>query len=379
MAIGVLTWKLHNFGTALQAYALVSYINENCEEECRLLNSTLPGRNEIIQVNPKSVLGFFQRIRNRIKAKIKSRNNTRSFEKNRAAIEIQRKRFVEFYERTPNDSHKVCVSEKEYFNQQYRKVVVGSDQVWNPKFFNKTYFLDFVDSTRRFSYAPSIGVSTLSLHEKNFLQENLAPFCNISVREKTGKALLQELFPERKINQVLDPTLLFSGEEWIEKLGLQKNAEMDPFILVYTLSDNYWYKDAIKTIRNKLGIVSVIYVTPNDTLFFYEGENLAADLGPREFLQLLYNAKYVVTDSFHGVCFSVNMKIDFSCLQRFDNSRGGENSRVYDFLNDIGLDARIVKKGCIPTVSHINYEKIREKIHPLREYAKSYLDEIIHA
>lgn len=377
MAIGILTWKLHNFGTALQAYALVSYLNEHNDESCRLLNYTLPSRDAIVQVNPVTWKNQLNRIKNRISVEIKEKKNAPEYEKNQELITIQNKRFREFYKNIPNDSNVVSVANRDYFNLEYNKVIVGSDQVWNPKYFCETYFLDFVESSRRYSYAPSIGVSHLSKYEKQYLIEKLESFQRISVREKTGYTLLKELFPNRLITQVIDPTLLFSGEEWIRKLNINKKNIDELYIMVYTLSNNAWYKKAIEYIKNSLGIEKIIYVTSNDNLYFYKKENLSIDLGPKEFVELLYNATYIITDSFHGVCFSVNLKKNFTCFQRFDEKSRGENSRVYDFLKELELDSRIIKMRDRLNVTEVDYSKVDEQLDYLRESAKQYLNEVI--
>lgn len=376
MSIGVLTWKLYNFGTALQAYALVSYLNEHNAEECRLLNYTLPGKNAIVRVNPVTGKSQFKRIKNRISVEIKSRKNASEYEKNHELIMIQNKLFREFYENIPNDLHIVNLADKDYFNSTYNKVIVGSDQVWNPKYFCDTYFLDFVESSRRYSYAPSLGVSHLSKQEKQYLIKKLVPFQRISVRERTGYMLLKELFPDRLINQVIDPTLLFSCEDWIRKLNINRKKIDESYIMVYTLSDNEWYKKMIECIKNSLGIEKIIYITSNDNLYFYKKKNLIIDLGPKEFLELLYSATYIITDSFHGVCFSVNFKKNFTCFQRFGNKCRGENSRVYDFLKELGLELRVIKMEDIPNVTLVDYSKVEEQLNYLRESAKQYLNEI---
>lgn len=376
MRIGVLTWKLHNFGTALQAYALVSYFNEN-GNICRLLNFSLPSREAIVQVNSVTLKKQLQRIWNRVSIEIKIRKNQKAYQAYRAERQLQNQKYNEFYEKIPHDSHTVHVSEQEYFSTNFDKIIVGSDQVWNPKYFCETYFLDFVEANMRYSYAPSIGVSDLTPEECKFLRKRLTTFKKISVREKTGQQLIANTIPNRDVTQVIDPTLLLTGEEWISRLHLNKKLT-EKYILVYTLSDNKWYKNTIEKIRNVLKIDRVIFITSNDTLYFYDNVELVVDVGPKEFLELIYNAIYVVTDSFHGVCFSVNFQKDFICLERFrKNKVRGENSRVYDFLNDLGLSQRIMSEDNTADVDSVDYDSVNHVLAQLRQNSYCYIKEIM--
>ena len=382
MKIGVLTWKLYNFGTALQAYAMVQAVSENITEadECNLLNYNLPGRDQIVRVVSLSLKDYLLKVENRILVKRKSNKNKEARILYGQEIETQYVRFREFYNEISHDDHKV-LEERDYFDQEYEKIIVGSDQIWNPKYFCETYFLDFVSSKKRYSYAPSMGVDFLRNEEKEYLKQKLGngKFQNISVREQTGKKLLQEILPKENIECVLDPTLLFTGIQWSEMLHLSEENN-DNYILVYTLSDNRWYKEAIKKIQQEIGVEKVIYITPEDNLYFYQGTGkMIVDAGPVEFVSFIKNAKYVVTDSFHGVCFALNFERNFTCLSRFSRKNiRSENSRVLDLLTELELERRICSAETdIKKCDEIDYKKITLRLNKKRTHSREYLMQIL--
>ena len=382
MKIGVLTWKLYNFGTALQAYAMVQAVSENITEadECNLLNYNLPGRDPLVIGVSLSLKDYLLKVENRILVKRKSNKNKEARTLYEQEIKTQHVRFREFYNEISHDDHKV-LEERDYFDQEYEKIIVGSDQIWNPKYFCETYFLDFVSRKKRYSYAPSMGVDFLRNEEKEYLKQKLGngKFQNISVREQTGKKLLQEILPKENIECVLDPTLLFTGIQWSEMLHLSEENN-DNYILVYTLSDNRWYKEAIKKIQKEIGVEKVIYITPEDNLCFYqETESVIVDAGPVEFVSFIKNAKYIITDSFHGVCFALNFERNFTCLSRFGDKKDirSENSRLLDLLDSVELKKQFFNSNSVIEIGKIDYEQVSFKLEKLRKQSKEYLKEIV--
>lgn len=382
MSIGILTWKLHNFGTALQAYALVNAVAEMSENQCKLLNYSLPRKECIVQVAPLTVKEFMRKIENRFILQKKDKRNIQVKQRYKEQIAEQHLRFRKFYEQIPHDNHEVSIKEKEYFDYTYEKVIVGSDQVWNPKYFCETYFLNFVSDEKKYSYAPSIGVDNLKEAEREYLRLKLkGHFQNISVREKTGKELLENILPNEKVDNVLDPTLLFNGSWWEKSFKLSEKRDKDKYMLVYTLSDNLWYKDAISKIQKELNVKKIVYITPEDNLYFYdESENVVVNAGPIEFLTLVKNAECVITDSFHGVCFSLNFEKTFWCLSRFNSRKKNirnENSRVYDLLSSLKIENRFCKENFKIQVDTMDYGRINFDLNELRKQSQEYLKEII--
>lgn len=379
--IAVLTWKLYNFGTALQAFSLVKFIEKNNEKNggCKILNYSLPERKKIIRVNNLTIRDWCNKINNRITIWGKEKKNQKIKERYLKEIYLQQEKFKRFYDLIPHDNHEVHITESAYFNSVYDKIIVGSDQVWNPKYFCETYFLDFIDDSKKYTYAPSLGVGYLTAKEKEFLKNRLENhFQRLSVRERTGVNLLKTILPDNDIVNVLDPTLLFTGKQWKSMFDLNSKEE-EKYILVYTLSDNLWYKNAINQLVKETKIKKVKYITPEDNLYFYADQNdLIVETGPIEFLKLIYNAQFVITDSFHGVCFSLNFEKQFICLSRFkENNKKNENSRIKDLLEQLDMYEKVFFKSSKISISVIDYDEINKRMDILRKQSERYLLEII--
>ena len=109
--------------------------------------------------------------------------------------------------------------------------VHGSDQIWNPNYYSKTPYLLDVSSSKAISYAASIGTEKLNNEQKKAFSRALKSYRAISVREQSAKDLLQPL-TDKKIEVVLDPTLLLGREEYERLEKKPKNlADMTNFCL----------------------------------------------------------------------------------------------------------------------------------------------------
>lgn len=259
-------------------------------------------------------------------------------------------------------------------NNSYDFFITGSDQVFNMycNFFDDAYFLSFVnDSLKKNSYAASIGLEEIpqELKKKYFMLLN--NFNNISIREKTGKMIVESLL-NRKCYTHIDPTLLLSKEKW--EAVSQKPHTNKRYVLVYVLSEDkelFQYAQQIAEEKD----AEVLYI--NDRLFpKCKMKNLRA-VSPEEWIGLFLNAEAIVTNSFHGVVFSINFEKEFYPFLLKVNQR--VNSRIVDFLSLMELDDRIVHSPNLKRNRNldIDYKKVKEKLTIERKLAYEYLDKII--
>lgn len=108
--------------------------------------------------------------------------------------------------------------------------------------------------------------------------------------------------------------------------------------------------------------------------------NIQEKIDPSKFLYLISNAELVLTDSYHGMLFSINYNKDFFVFKRFkDNDKGNQNSRVLDFLQRFNLNDRLIfnyddYKRC----SLIKWTEINEKLSDLIIQSKKFLFESIN-
>lgn len=257
--------------------------------------------------------------------------------------------------------------------------ILGSDQMWNPRTLgvkNGYYLLEFVKSKPKISYATSFGVSSLPASLVLRYKKALGEFLSLSVRERTGQAILSEL--NLKSDVVLDPTLLLTRTEWAsffsQKLLIQSN-----YILCYVMSGDHksanfiWKYAKLINMKYFQGKKDIIVLGDKEYKRLNPLYNLICDAGPSEFLNLISNSCYVVTNSFHGTCFSINFEKKFTTILDRKNLL---NSRIVDLLTDLSLlDAikytNMKEEDC--SLTKIDYIAVGNQLEILREHSLGYL------
>jgi len=366
--IGILTFhRPHNYGANLQAYALQEKL-ENLGYDTKIIdyrNDILEKSTKIIKVNLKDV-----KIKGIIKQLI---TNIIFLPKNF----LRKKNFEKFQKEHYNLSIKYrTIEELEKDKDKMNIYMVGSDQVWNTTITNgleDVYTLNFKEKNAKYiSYASSMGNGSFSSeNEKRELMNRLEKFDALAVREKSAKELIEKE-TEKKVEVVLDPTLLLNDSEWTRII--KKERIKEKYILVYTVIED---KEIFK-IANKLseitGMKIVTFRRTNGIL-----KNVAKNLyikGPEDFVSMFKNASYVVTSSFHGTAFSIIFNKKF-----FINYCGKENKRIDSLLEILELDGRYIKDDKEineeKIKSTIEYDKVNKILEKEREKSIRYLKDSI--
>ncbi len=224
----------------------------------------------------------------------------------------------------------------------YDVYVAGSDQIWNPgcvssnKVLDDIYFLGFTPgNSRKISYASSIGGHKFSAAEELLVKKYLRKFGSISVREKSTQVYLQGLLG-KPVQHVLDPTLLLDKTEWLRVAGLGSEVIPDErYILLYTVPKVPLIKKVVEKFSKKFRI-KVVAIDQGLTTGVKVDRQIR-DAGPKEFLKLFACAEFIVTDSFHGVCFSINFERPFVAV-----SSKAHSNRIESLLNLVGLEDRLI-------------------------------------
>lgn len=244
----------------------------------------------------------------------------------------------------------------------------GSDQVWNSEWngkIDKPLFLSFApDKSRKIAYAASFGKDELADWEVKETKKLLERYNSLSVREIAGQIILDKLGIKNS-KCVLDPTLLFDGDRW-RKLASQK-FEQDNYILVYNLNRNKKIHDYAEELSKKTGY-KIKYITYQLHDFYKKGK-MYCNTSVENYLALIANAKYVVTDSFHGVAFSINFNRNFMVIypEKF-------SSRLKSILEITDLSDRVVGDNSLDIADKdIDYEKVNRKISAERKKSLEYL------
>lgn len=214
-------------------------------------------------------------------------------------------------------------------NGQYDLFFTGSDQVWSPDAhkLDGTFFLNFVeDSNKKKSYAASFGVAQIQDVYKPLYQKWLNAFSICSVREEQGKSII-EAISDVPVRIDVDPVLLLHRDEWISKLNIKKTSERYAFIYSFGLSHNQ-KRMAEECYRAgmKIYIVGTSLRNPLDVPCEFLG-----DLGPKEFVHILSNASFVITNSFHGTAFSIVFNVPFA-VEYLSGSAKKANSRIENIV-----------------------------------------------
>ena len=207
----------------------------------------------------------------------------------------------------------------------------GSDQVWNSvwnKGFNKAFYLEFAPvGAKRIAYAASIGKSSLEEWEKAPMREALLKYSHILVREEEAVELLDSVGIQGAV-PVIDPTLMLTREDW-EQIASNKRIPAQPYILIYQLNKNPEFDQYAQKLSKKLGLP--LYRIAYGVHERRRGEHTIVCPRVEEFLGLFLSAEYVLTDSFHGTAFSVNLGRKFVSI-----SPGRFSGRIMNLLSMTG-------------------------------------------
>lgn len=213
----------------------------------------------------------------------------------------------------------------------------GSDQVWNSEWndeIDKSLFLGYApDNKRKIAYAASFGKKELENSEKNKTKEMLKRYDKISVRENSGVEILNSLGINDAVN-VLDPTLLLSGDEWRKLISNKYNKKK--YILVYNLNRNKKIDNYAKKLSEKTGL-KIIYLSYQLHEFYKKGK-MICNPHVEDFISLIDNAEYVISDSFHATAFSINLNTQFVIVYP-----GKFSTRLQSLLKINNLENRVAK------------------------------------
>lgn len=365
--IGVITYhSAYNYGSVLQAYA-TQCVLEDLGFKARIINYRMDEQKQYyslyrIKFGKRNFLNDLSQI---------------PIEKKR---KIRQERFEQFFNYRLNLT-KMFREPSEFLDiaSDFEIIISGSDQIWNKHScelnwnswkYMEPYLLKNVNC-KKISYASSIG--NMSEQELKYIADDLNQFQYIAMREQSSAKKIAELL-NKSVGWVVDPTLLLECDQWIQRLSLSKKIK-DPYILYYSLS-GFDRTLKMRHILNQLAakMACKLYIVTPYIFFPSINKNIEIhpEFGPLEFMEALYNASLIVTDSYHGTILSVNFEKDFYSLC----GNSGSEFRKTDILNGLGLEARIIhnvndiiKQKYKP----IDYLRVNEKKEKLVRHSLDYL------
>lgn len=262
----------------------------------------------------------------------------------------------------------------------YDAFIVGSDQLWLPSNIAGDYYtLNFVpDGVNKIALSTSFGVSSLPKHEADMAHDFLNRINHVSVREQSGKELVQKV-AGRDVPVVCDPTLMLTAEDW-NKLIPKERIEKEKYIFCYLLGNNPEQREYIKAVSKVTGL-KIIQIHSGNSFMFTNGDFADYEMfeaGPAEFLQMIRDAEYVFTDSFHCTVFSLQFQKKFYTFRRFTKEgKTSTNGRLYSLLDIVKLQDRMLKgnENIQSTLSlPINYNQVHTYLADLRQFTWDWLN-----
>lgn len=345
-----------NYGAVLQAYSLMSVLKKKCDD-VKIIDFNTPHLQSLYTIIPKvsGIKGFVYEILNFYTYPFKYKKH---------------KKFDDFTNKYM-DFTKRYESAEQLYKEKWSNdtvFVCGSDQVFNPNRVNdeqQAFYMDFVpDVNYKFSYAASFGIKNIPNEKKTIVKSYLEKFNSISVRERSGVDIVGKIAC-RNAAEVIDPTLLNDVEFWI-KCEKPYKKTFSHYLLYYRLlgtkeSDSIAMK---KAKENNLQLV----VIATHMLKGLKCDHVLRDVGPEELLWLYHNADYIVTDSFHGIAFSVIYEKPFT----FSDMNPILSERGLNLIHQLA----IVEENVYGAKSNgeIEYDAVNAKLKKMRKLANDFID-----
>ena len=275
-------------------------------------------------------------------------------------------------------------------NQLCDCFITGSDQLWNyylARPFGFSLFLDFVkDDKLKIAYATSFGHENFDapVGYKNIAKEYLDKFDRISVREKSGETILKKDFSIDGLT-VADPIFLCRLDEYERVLLKSKiKPERDSYIVAYILDYSDDKKRFLEEVQKKFNkpVILIVDGLPwkfeeNKSRWNNARVSVAENVTVCEFLYLIKNSFYVVTDSYHGTCVSLIFEKQFISI---GNVKRGL-TRFISLLSELNLVDRMVttKSEFVKNLNKkIDYTDVRSAIKSFADNGRNWLSKAIN-
>ena len=368
MLIGLLTYHSgYNYGSTLQAYATLCQLKK-VDSSASIINYRMKEQGRFYCPTCRFDCGVKTAAKDLLQLPVQGKRVQRA------------QRFEDFFVRYLSMTPRIAEPEEVASQwEQFDAIVSGSDQIWNKhscelahvdwRYMDPYLLKDY--KGRKISYASSIG--DMTDEEIEYILPELRKFDALAFREVTSAEKMAK-FLDRPVEAVIDPTFLLKKNDWIDCLQLQRGFD-EKYILAYFLCDP---KSLLKILPSLVKIAKkrgcrMRIVTPFAYLPFpSKWIEYHPEYGPIEFLNALYNAETIITDSYHGTILSVNFGKDFYSICK----SGGVEFRKTDILNRIGLQNRVINNPLMISEHDfvpIHYEAVYAKLDKLRQHSLSYL------
>jgi len=353
----------HNFGAVLQAYGLQQTLINMGYKDVKFLNYNPKYLSN--RYNPFRKLTFFPLpglmhypghiIRWLIFAISSVLRNYRFNES------IKRLLF-----QTKKELHKLS----DFVDEEADIIICGSDQIWNTSLtgsFDDVFFGKIPCSGLKkvISYAPSTELSSLNEKRAKELVTRFEGFSNISVREQPVKEYLSQ-YTDAEISVCVDPTIV-CGREIFDKIVAPRKVHK-PYICVYAYEPHgKLVQELIETIPNYHNY-EVHYLLLGARGLSNLSNVYHSEISIEEFLSYIKYADYIITNSFHGLAFSLLFEKQFNVA--FED---GKFVRCQSLLQAVDLVNRFVTDPQYAKWDVLDYKTIKERLSEIRKSSMNFL------
>lgn len=342
---------MHNPGSVFQCYALQNYLESiGCNVQ-------------IINYLPKYLFDEGSPILYIIKQLLYYKT-----------IKIRAKKFDDFIKKelhisTPYYSFKEIV-EAHLVSDLF---LTGSDQLWNGDFpcgKDPSFYLEFTDNPNKAAFSTSVGKAIVDNDHLSYLTKKLGAFKYISVRERSTADTLSEKL-SRNVYWVCDPVFLLSANDYNRFIN-DENPYGD-YVLVYMAPSSSILDRIVAYFKHKgYSILLCGGVTKRCVCDVH-----IKDCGPKDFLNLISKAKYVVSTSFHATSFCHIFHVPFITILP-----EGNNERILSLVNYTGLESQVIDKSndsvdLNDLVKSIDWYKVDKKLYSFINKSKVYLSTVL--
>ncbi len=374
--IGQVTYCSGNFGSVLQCYATQKALKKH-GFECLLFKRKEKGIGKLLCLAEFKIDRIYKyirypRYRNQFQRMI---NSTSAKEKHSMNVESA-KRTNEFIKNHINILN-ISYSEMKKISRtkDYIAFFSGSDQIWSGTWFikNRIWFLRFAPKNKRVAWMPSFGSEKVEEYNIPLYKRYISDYKYLSSREKSGAEIIKDL-TGREALALADPVILLTADEWKEFAN--KNSEEEKYILLFFLdTPSETALEMIIKLQKETGYKTVVYSYEHEVL--KNAEIKSGD--PRDFVSIINNAAFVLTDSFHACMFSTIFNVPFYVFFRNANYASTQSARIENLLGTYNMKERLIKSP--RTVEKTDFEMKEEYCKSItdkkRQEILKYLDGII--
>lgn len=363
--IGLVSYNINgnftNYGSALQSWALsqvIDRIGMNFGVQSKLIDYCPSVLEDCDILNPfKRMWDIDEESRRMVRLSM-------------PAIRVNNTKFEDFY------STRFRRTKRKYHDDDFNDViedediigfVCGSDTIFCINEFNgfvDGYYANF-DCMRKksVSYAASFGDPIFSEQDYLTLNDRLHNFLALGIREKKLLSYVRE-HSNVRTEWTIDPTIL-ADTSFYDNLMAEPQIE-EKYVLLYSRRYNRDMELFAEQLAKERGLrlVEISIRATNAE----KGHIMRYDAGVEEFLSLVKHADYVVTNSFHGIIFSVQFNTPFFCF-----SREQGDTKISEILNLMGLNNRIMVSGNEYVPDTIDFDRVHRRIAEARRASENYL------